>query len=90
MLAEVAGRIGRYEDAENLLRRALEAAPELCRCAFQSAIVLHRQHRSAERRPRWRCYWRISRDSPAYRNLHGAVQSRIGTDQDAVGEFERC
>src|SRR6187551_2222185 len=28
MLAELAGRIGRYKDAETLLRRALELSPE--------------------------------------------------------------
>ena len=48
MLAEVAGRIGRYEDAENLLRRALELCPSFAAARFNLAIVLHRQHRSAE------------------------------------------
>ena len=28
-------------------------------------------------------------DSQAYRNLHGAVHSRLGNYEDAVGEFER-
>jgi predicted Zn-dependent protease len=28
MFAELAGRIGRYTDAENLLRRAIELAPD--------------------------------------------------------------
>ncbi len=35
MLAELAGRIGRMKDAENLLRRALEIAPFVHRSALQ-------------------------------------------------------
>ena len=37
MLAEVAGRIGRYRDAENLLRRAIELAPGSGRQARSSS-----------------------------------------------------
>jgi Flp pilus assembly protein TadD len=51
MLAEVAGRIGRYEDAENLLRRALELCPSFAAARFNLAIVLHRQHRMRASRP---------------------------------------
>jgi len=89
MLAEVAGRIGRYEDAENLLRRALELCPSFAAARFNLAIVLHRQHRSAEAIPEIETLLEDDPDSPAYRNLHGAVHSRLGNYEDAVGEFER-
>jgi tetratricopeptide (TPR) repeat protein len=89
MLAEVAGRIGRYEDAENLLRRALELCPSFAAARFNLAIVLHRQHRSAEAAAEIEMLLEGEPDSPAYRNLHGAVQSRMGNYEDAVGEFER-
>jgi tetratricopeptide (TPR) repeat protein len=89
MLAEVAGRIGRYEDAENLLRRALELCPSFAAARFNLAIVLHRQHRSAEAAAEIEMLLEEDPDSPAYRNLHGAVQSRMGNYEDAVGEFER-
>jgi tetratricopeptide (TPR) repeat protein len=89
MLAEVAGRIGRYEDAENLLRRALELCPSFAAARFNLAIVLHRQHRSAEAAAEIEILLEDDPDSPAYRNLHGAVQSRLGNYEDAVGEFER-
>ncbi len=89
MLAEVAGRIGRYEDAENLLRRALELCPSFAAARFNLAIVLHRQHRSAEAASEIEILLEHEPDSPAYRNLHGAVHSRLGNYEDAVGEFER-
>jgi tetratricopeptide (TPR) repeat protein len=89
MLAEVAGRIGRYEDAENLLRRALELCPSFAAARFNLAIVLHRQHRSAEAAAEIEMLLEDDPNNPAYRNLHGAVQSRMGNYEDAVGEFER-
>ena len=89
MLAEVAGRIGRYEDAENLLRRALELCPSFAAARFNLAIVLHRQHRSAEAAAEIEMLLEGDPDNVAYRNLHGAIQSRMGNYQEAVGEFER-
>jgi tetratricopeptide (TPR) repeat protein len=89
MLAEVAGRIGRYEDADHLLRRALELCPSFAAARFNLAIVLHRQHRSTEAAAEIESLLEDEPDSPAYRNLHGAIQSRMGNYEDAVGEFER-
>ncbi len=48
MLAELAGRIGRYSDAENLLRRAVELAPDFLTAKSNLAMVLHKQARSGE------------------------------------------
>jgi Flp pilus assembly protein TadD len=89
MLAEVAGRIGRYEDAEALLRRALELCPSFAAARFNLAIVLHRQHRSTEAVAEVEALLDDDPDSPAYRNLHGAVHSRLGNYDDAAGQFER-
>ncbi len=48
MMAELAGRIGRYRDAEKLLRRALELAPGFTAARANLAISLYRQNRFAE------------------------------------------
>ncbi|GAB7555678.1 tetratricopeptide repeat-containing sulfotransferase family protein [Novosphingobium sp. 11B] len=48
MMAELAGRIGRYRDAEALLRRALELAPGFTAARANLAIALYRQNRFAE------------------------------------------
>jgi predicted Zn-dependent protease len=47
MMAELAGRIGRYKDAEALLRRALELSPDFTAARANLAIVLHRLNRPA-------------------------------------------
>ncbi|MDV6329740.1 tetratricopeptide repeat-containing sulfotransferase family protein [Asticcacaulis sp. 201] len=48
MLAEVAARIGRYRDSENLLRRAVELAPGFGAARANLASVLYKQNRAEE------------------------------------------
>jgi tetratricopeptide (TPR) repeat protein len=48
MLAELASRLGRYEDAENLLRRCVEIAPNFTAAQQNFAFVLLRQNKAAE------------------------------------------
>ena len=48
MMAELAARLGRFGDAENLLRRALELAPAFAAARANLATVLYRQNRAAE------------------------------------------
>jgi len=48
MLAELAARIGRWRDAENLLRRAVELAPSWTAAKANLALVLGRMGRPAE------------------------------------------
>ena len=48
MLAELAGRIGRYKDAEDLLRRAVELSPAFTAARANLALVLYRLNRPAE------------------------------------------
>jgi cytochrome c-type biogenesis protein CcmH/NrfG len=43
MMAELAGRLGRYRDAEKLLARALELAPDFHAARANYVTVLHRQ-----------------------------------------------
>ena len=84
MLAEVAARLGRYEDAGTLLTRCLELAPSFTAARHHRAIVLHRQNKPAaalrevsellEKDPR----------NPVYNNLKAAILARIGELQDSI------
>ncbi|MEA3000918.1 MAG: hypothetical protein QOK17_2751 [Sphingomonadales bacterium] len=88
MLAEVAGRIGRYKDAEALLRRALELAPDFTAARANLATALYRQNRPAEAVD---VLDGITDDEPDYlghRNLKAAALSRIGGYEEAIRLYE--
>lgn len=88
MLAELAGRIGRYGDAENLLRRAVELAPGFAAARFNLATVLHRQNKTLAALVELDHLLEAEPDNPAYRNLKGAAFGRIGDFDDAIAQFE--
>jgi tetratricopeptide (TPR) repeat protein len=48
MMAELAARVGRLADSENLLRRAIELAPGFTAARSNLAMVLYRQNRSVD------------------------------------------
>jgi len=88
MLAELAGRLGRYGDAENLLRRAVELAPGFAAARFNLATVLYRQNKSAAAIAELERLLADEPGNPAYRNLKGAALGRIGEFADALDQFE--
>ncbi|KTE23551.1 MULTISPECIES: sulfotransferase [unclassified Sphingopyxis] len=84
MLAELAGRIGRMQDAEKLLRRAVELAPDFLTAKSNLAMVLHKQARSAEAIP---ILDEIAAADPgrmANANLRAAALGRIGEYDEAL------
>src|SRR5688572_11078506 len=48
MMAELAARVGRLMDSENLLRRALELAPGFTAARANLATILYKQNKAAE------------------------------------------
>ena len=88
MLAEVAGRIGRYGDAEKLLRRALDLTPGFDAARQNLAFILHRQGRSDEALAELD---RIAAHDPAglgHRILRAAVVVRRGEYAAAIALYE--
>lgn len=89
MLAEVAGRIGRWKDAENLLRRAIDLAPGWTAARANLALVLGRMGRPAEaitllddilaEEPDWVGHW----------NLKAATLGRLGDFGAGIELYER-
>ncbi|WP_114952210.1 tetratricopeptide repeat-containing sulfotransferase family protein [Sphingosinicella terrae] len=88
MLAELAGRLGRYRDARMLLGRALELAPSFAPARFNLATILYRENRTAEALAELDRLMADDPDNPAYRNLAGAALTRIGELDDAIVQFE--
>jgi predicted Zn-dependent protease len=78
MLAEVAGRLGRYIDAENLLARCLELAPSFNAARYNYALALHRQ---AKYEPALRQIEMLTAAEPhnsGYRNTKAVILAMIG------------
>ena len=84
MLAEVAARLGRYEDAEKLLTRCLELAPSFAAARHHRAIVLHRQNKSAAALREVTDLLAKEPRNPGYNNLKAAILARIGELQDSI------
>jgi tetratricopeptide (TPR) repeat protein len=89
MMAELAARLGRLTDAENLLRRALELAPAFAAARANLATVLHKQNRSAEaleQLDRLRAGDGADRD---FGNLRAAVLGQTGSYEEAIAIYEQ-
>ncbi len=89
MLAEVAARIGRYDDAQNLLTRCLELAPGFHAARHNLAVVLHRDNKPREALTQIDRLLQAEPDSPGFRNLRAAVLARIGEFAQALELYER-
>lgn len=89
MFAELAGRIGRYNDAENLLRRALELAPAFTPARANLALVLYRQNRAADAIAELNRVTEEEPDNPGHANLQAAALGRIGEFDEAISLYER-
>jgi predicted Zn-dependent protease len=87
MLAEVAGRLGRYTDAENLLTRCLELAPSFDAARHNYALALHRQNKSAAALTE---IARLAERDPynhGYQNLKAVILARIGEYRESIETY---
>jgi tetratricopeptide (TPR) repeat protein len=84
MLAEVAARIGRFDDAETLLRRCLDLAPSFTAARHNYALVLHRQSKAAEALDQIDLLLAEEPDNPSYRFLKATALTRIGEYDRAI------
>jgi tetratricopeptide (TPR) repeat protein len=88
MLAEVAARIGRYEDAAYLLERCLELAPGFHAARQNYAMVLHRGNRPQEALAQVERLLAEDPGNPGYRNLRAVVLCRTGDFGEAIELYE--
>ena len=84
MLAELAMRLDRGEDAENLLVRCLELAPGFEAARHNYAIVLHRSNKPQAALAELDRLLDGDARNAAYRNLKAAVLCRVGEYERAI------
>jgi len=84
MLAEVAMRCGRMEDAEHLFERCLELAPGFAPARYGYAVLLHRRNEAARALAEVERLLAGDPRNPAYRNLCAVILSRIGEYERAI------
>jgi tetratricopeptide (TPR) repeat protein len=89
MLAETAGRIGRYGDSENLLLRALELAPSFHPARHNLAVVYYRQNKLEECLRELELLLEINPNDPNYRNLQAGALSRVGDVERSIAVYEK-
>ena len=89
MMAELAARVGRMTDCENLLRRALELPPGFTAGRANLATVLYKQNRSAEAIAELE---KIEHDGSAdlgHASLKAAALGRIGGHEEALALYRQ-
>lgn len=87
MMAELAARVGRLVDAENLLRRAIELAPGFTAARSNLATVLYKQNKSGDAIAELE---RIENEGVAnlgHLSLKAASLSRIGGHEEALALY---
>ncbi|CAN5860217.1 tetratricopeptide repeat-containing sulfotransferase family protein [soil metagenome] len=89
MLAEVATRLARYEDAETLLTHALALAPEFDAARLNLAIVLYRQTKAAAAAVEVDKLLAKDPRNPGYRNLKAAALGQTGDYVQTIEIYEK-
>jgi tetratricopeptide (TPR) repeat protein len=89
MFAEVAARLGRYQDAENLLARCLELAPGFHGARHNYAVALFRQGKHAAALPEVERLLAVEANNPNYRSLQAAVLAGVGEYPRAIAVYQQ-
>ncbi|HVC02584.1 MAG TPA: sulfotransferase [Steroidobacteraceae bacterium] len=88
MLAEVAARLRRYQDAENLLARCLELSPSFNEARQQYALVLHRQNKDAAALREVDALLAKEPQNPGCRNLQAAILVHLGEVAQSIEIYD--
>lgn len=87
MLAETAARLGRYEDAEKLLRRTLELEPEFYRARVNYATVLLKRSKFTDALVAIDHMLRLKPSDAEVLTLKAAASARIGRYEEAITAY---
>ena len=89
MMAELAARVGRLGDAENLLRRAIELAPGFTAARSNLATVLYKQNRPLDAIAELDRIDREGEVNLGHAGLKAASLSRIGGHEEALSLYRK-
>lgn len=88
MLAELAARLDRTSDAEELLARCLQLAPSFHAARQHYALVLHRGNKAERALAEIDSLLAVAPDNPGYKNLKAAILCRIGDYTTAIELYD--
>ena len=88
MLGEIAARLRRYGDAEELLERCINLAPDFSAARYNYAVVLSRRAKYAMALHEIEKLLAEEPWNPSYRNLAAGVNASLGDYDRALGAYE--
>ena len=88
MLAEVAGRLRHYSEAQSFLEKCLELAPSFDAARHNYALVLNRQGKAAQALPHVELLLAKEPRNPGYRSLKAAVLVNVGDYSKSIEIYE--
>ena len=88
MRAEVAGRLRRYADAEELLERCLTLAPSFDAARHNLAVVLNRGAKPAAALPHIDHLLAKEGENPGYLNLKAAILANMGDYRGSIETYQ--
>ncbi len=89
MLAELAIRLGRNEDAENLLERCMELAPGFREARHNYALVLQRSQQPERALAELETLLANDPGNPSHRMLKASILCRIGEYEQGIALYEQ-
>ncbi|MGN6514399.1 MAG: tetratricopeptide repeat-containing sulfotransferase family protein [Rhizomicrobium sp.] len=88
MLAEIAARLRRYDEAEKLLARALHLAPGFTSARHNYASVLYRNSKPAAAIAQTDILLKDEPRNPGYKAIRAAALSLVGEYEEAIRTFQ--
>ncbi|MEM8936292.1 MAG: sulfotransferase [Pseudomonadota bacterium] len=89
MLADIGIRVGAFADAENLLRRCLELAPDFKQARGHLANTLFKKQKFKDAIDQLEILERDEPDNPGYLVLRGNIYAQTGQHEEGLKHFEK-
>jgi len=89
ILADIGMKLGQFEDAENLLHRCLEIAPDFHAARHSYARILVRRQKPEAALQETEKLLALEPGNPNYLTLKGSILVRIGDNKQALKIYER-